>query len=177
MPKFVTISTEDLELQKDQENTGFNLSADYRFYLAKENRYLPPHGLHIGPYYSFNHFERENLWKYRVTSGGSAINTHSDFNIHTMGVEIGYQFALWKRMTIDMVMMGPSVGFYNYNVLFETPVNAAEKVQLLQGVAQLLTQKFPGMNFVFADQAFAADGSIRTSAAGFRYIVHVGFRF
>jgi hypothetical protein len=74
-------------------------------------------------------------------------------------------------------MMGPGVGLYNYNVVFQTPVNAAEREQLLQGMAQLLTQKFPGMNFVFADQEFAADGTLRTSAAGFRYIVHVGFRF
>jgi hypothetical protein len=177
MPSFVTITTADFELQRDLRNSGFNFSGDYRFYLKKENRYPPPHGLYIGPYYSFNHFERDNHWKYRSTGTGSDIDTQSNFNIHTVGFEIGYQFVLWRRMIIDMVMMGPGIGMYNYEVTFNTPVSTTEREQLLQGMAQLLTQKFPGMNFVFADQQFEADGTLRTSAAGFRYIVHVGFRF
>ena len=177
MPRLIAISTEDFDLQRDQKNSGFNISPDYRFYLKKENRYRPPHGLYIGPYYSYNHFKRENFWKYKVSGAGSDIDTHSVLNIHMFGFEIGYQFVLWKRMTLDMVMMGPGLGVYNYNVEFHTPVSASEREQLLEGMEQLLTQKFPGMNFVFADQQFSADGRLRTSAAGFRYIVHVGFRF
>jgi hypothetical protein len=177
LPKLIQISTADFKLESDQKNTGFNISGDYRFYLKKENRYLPPHGLYIGPYYSYNHFKRENYWVYSGPATGDNVDTRSDLNIHTVGFELGYQFVLWKRMTIDMVMMGPGVGFYNYKATIDSVVPAGDREQLLQGLAQLLTQRFPGMNYVYADGKFSADGKMRTSAAGFRYIVHVGFRF
>ena len=177
LPKFISISTDSFKLESDQRNSGFNVSGDYRFYLSKENRYLPPHGLYIGPYYSYNHFVRDNFWKYHGTSIGNNVDTHSTLDIHSLGFEIGYQFVLWKRMTIDMIMMGPGVGFYSYEVTFDTSVPQPDRDQLLDAMEQLLTQKFPGMNFIFADQTFKADGTLRTSAGSFRYIVHVGFRF
>jgi hypothetical protein len=177
LPKFFQVSTADFKLESDQKNTGFNISADYRFYLRKENRYPPPHGLYIGPYYSFNHFVRENFWVYSGPATGDNVDTHSELDIHTVGFELGYQFVLWKRMTIDLVMMGPGVGFYNYQATISSVVPAGDREQLLDGLAQLLTQKFPGMNYVYADGEFSADGKMRTSAAGFRYIVHIGYRF
>jgi hypothetical protein len=177
LPKLVTISTADYNLTSDRKNTGINFSADYRFYLKKENRYVPPHGLYIGPYYSFNHFERECSWTYNGPSSGNDVETHSDINIHMVGFELGYQFVLWKRMTIDLVMVGPGIGFYEYVATFGSSIPATEREQLLDALTQVLTQKFPGMNFVFADQRFDADGTLRTSAGGYRYIMHIGFRF
>src|ERR1700759_4746101 len=43
LPKFISINTDSFHLQKDTKNNGFNASADYRFYLAKENKFYPPH--------------------------------------------------------------------------------------------------------------------------------------
>src|SRR5690349_18748957 len=51
-------------LRDDLKNTGFNFSADYRFYLGKENKFAPPRGVYIGPYFSFNKFDRESAWSY-----------------------------------------------------------------------------------------------------------------
>jgi hypothetical protein len=177
LPKLFTISTTDFNLKSDRHNTGLNFSADYRFYMKKENRYPPPHGLYIGPYYSFNHFSRDCTWSYKTSSSGNTVDTHSDINIHMVGFELGYQFVLWKRLTIDLVMIGPGLGFYEYSAKFGTSVPPAEREQLLDALTQVLTQRFPGMNFVFADQKFEADGTMRTSAGGYRYIMHVGFRF
>lgn len=41
----------------------------------------------------------------------------------------------------------------------------------------MFSQKFPGMNYVFADKEFNANGVIRTTSIGFRYLVHIGFAF
>lgn len=59
LPKLVSFNTDSLSVSQDKKNTGFNVSVDYRFYLAKEDRYHAPHGLYIGPYFSYNHFLRE----------------------------------------------------------------------------------------------------------------------
>jgi len=177
LPKLISISTDSFEVHKDKKSSGFNLSVDYRFYLAKENKYPAPHGVYIGPYYSYNTFNRDNQWMYKNSTANSSVNTHSDFSIHTVGFEVGYQFILWKRLALDMVMVGPGLGFYNYKATFDGNVDAATKEQLLDGLQQLLTQKFPGMNYVFADKEISGDGTLNTTTIGYRYLVHIGFVF
>src|SRR4051812_12899038 len=45
LPSLVSLNTDSFYLQKDVKNTGYNISVDYRFYLSKENKYAPPHGI------------------------------------------------------------------------------------------------------------------------------------
>lgn len=53
--RLININTDSItELNKDVKSVGLSLSGDYRFYLAKENKYNSPHGLYIGPYFSMN---------------------------------------------------------------------------------------------------------------------------
>jgi hypothetical protein len=177
LPTLVNISTDSFNLSHDKQSGGFNLSVDYRFYLAKENKYRAPHGLYIGPFYSYNHFTRDNSWEYKNSSASSSITSHAVLNINTIGGELGYQFILWKRLAIDLVLVGPGLGFYNYSATFSSNIDAATKEQLLQAMKQLITQKFPGMNYVFADKEFNGNGTIHTSTIGYRYIVHIGFNF
>ena len=138
---------------------------------------LAPHGLYIGPYYSFNKFTSETEWRYQKDQGNSYVNTDSRLNVHTIGFELGYQFILWKRLTLDLLLIGPGVGFYNYDVKFDSNIDAETKDQILDGLEQLLTQKFPGMNYVFSDSHINANGSMRSNNLGYRYIIHVGFAF
>jgi hypothetical protein len=177
LPKLASINTDSLNLKKDNKNTGTNVSIDYRFYLANENKYPAPHGIYVGPYYSFNRFKRDNEWQFKNTSANTYINTNGSFTIHSVGLELGYQFIFWKRLALDMVLVGPGVAFYDYKVKFEENVDAATKEQLLQGLKQVLTQKFPGMNYVFADKAISGSGTLKTTSIGNRYMVHIGFNF
>jgi len=177
LPKMITVSTDSFEVSSDKKNSGFNGSVDYRFYLAKENKYLAPHGVYIGPYYFYSKYIRDNQWKYQNSSANSFVNTHTEFSIHMVGAEAGYQFVLWKRLTVDMVMVGPAVGFYNVKTTFDGNLDAATQKQLFDGLEQLLSQKFPGMNYFFADKEINGNGTLRTAALGYRYLVHIGFNF
>jgi len=177
LPKLISINTDSFSVQKDKKSSGVNASVDYRFYLAKQNKYSAPHGVYIGPYYSYNNFTRENEWLYKRSGGSSHVTSSSTFNINTIGFEFGYQLILWKRLALDFVMVGPGYGFYNYKVTFDTSVSPENKEQLLDGLKQLLTQKFPGMNFVFADKEINADGVLKANKLGYRYIIHIGFAF
>lgn len=177
LPKLVSINTDSFQVNKDQERKGFNISVDYRFYLAKENKYQAPRGVYIGPYYSYNHFESETRWDRKVSGSASFVNSNTTFNIHTVGFEVGYQFILWKRLALDLVMVGPGLGFYDYEAKFDGNIPAATKEQLFQGLEQLLTQKFPGMNYVFSDEEIDANGVMRTNTIGYRYIIHIGYNF
>jgi hypothetical protein len=177
LPRPISIITDSFSLSRDINRTGYNVSVDYRFYLGKENKFPAPHGLYIGPYYSYNHFERSDEWRHQNNSANSSVTTFSKFNINTIGFELGYQFILWKRLALDFIMFGPGLGFYNYKTTFNGNIDAATQEQLLDGLKQLLTQKFPGMNFVFSDKQFDANGVLNTNTMGYRYIIHIGYIF
>jgi hypothetical protein len=177
LPKLISINTDSFQVQKDQKRSGLNFSIDYRFYLAKENKFNAPHSLYIGPYYSYNRFTNELQWTHKTTSASSQITSNTKFNIHTVGFELGYQFIFWKRLALDLVLVGPGLGFYDYKATFDNNIDPAKKEQLEEGLKQLLTQKFPGMNYVFSDEEIDANGVMRTNTIGYRYIIHIGFNF
>ena len=178
LPKFLTVVTDSFTLGNDRKSSGYNFSADYRFYLAKENKFMAPRGVYIGPFYSFNKWKRENSWDYTGTSTDKKlVTTNTDFSLHTVGFELGYQFVFWDRLALDMVLIGPGLGFYDIKATAEGNLTEAEKDQLLGALEDLLQQKFPGMNYVLSDQEFNANGRITTTNIGFRYLIHIGFRF
>jgi len=178
LPKLIAIQTDSFTLSKDTKRNGFNVSVDYRFYLSKENKDAPPHGLYIGPYVSYNRFKRENEWDYNSGSPSEgAVHTDTDFTILTLGGELGYQFVIWKRLAIDLVMIGPGLSHYDLHSTIQNTLSEAAKKQVQSAVTQLISQRFPGMNYVLSDKQFDASGSIRTWDFGYRYIVHLGFVF
>jgi hypothetical protein len=163
LPKLASINTDSFSLSKDVKNNGFNISADYRFYLPHENKYYAPHGLYIGPYISYNHFDRSNDWTFQQSSSEQKlISTETQFNIFTAGAELGYQFVFWKRVTLDMVLIGPGISTYNLKAKIDGNLTDEERSNLQTAMMQLITQKFPGMNYVFADKEFKANGKCTT---------------
>ena len=176
-PKIISIITDSFELNKDVENKGFNVSFDYRFYLNKHNKFNAPQGVYVGPFYSYNQFERESLWNLLKMSNAQEITTTSKFEIHTIGFELGYQFLFWKRMALDLVMIGPGISSYRLNTKIVGNLNNEEREQLRDGLQQLLQQKFPGMNFIFADKEINSSGILNMWNIGFRYLVHIGYNF
>jgi hypothetical protein len=98
-------------------------------------------------------------------------------SLHSIGFELGYQFVFWDRLALDMVLIGPGVGFYSIDAKTEGNLTEEEREQLQDAITDLISQKFPGMDFVLADQEFDAKGAISMTSVGFRYLIHIGFRF
>ena len=175
LPKFISIGTDSVSFTKDLKNTGFNFSVDYRFYIPNLNVFKAPRGLYFGPYYSLNLWHRNTEWEFknlkRLTS------SEADISLHMAGIEMGYQFLFWKRMTLDMVFIGPGIGFYKVHAKLETNLDSEQRDQLQEAFMQAIQQKFPGFNFVFADKQLDGQGVLRTSSYGFRYLVHLGYNF
>ena len=66
---------------------------------------------------------------------------------------------------------------FSYTVLLTGCSNPGEKEELIDALQQMITQKFPGMNFVFAENEINSDGIMDTWTIGYRFIIHLGFRF
>jgi len=177
LPNVTNVNLDSFEIDKNQDRRGVNFSIDYRFYLPRENKHTIPHGLYIGPFYSYNNFKGKTQWTHINDQGNSNITTDTKLNIHTIGFEMGYQFVLWERLTLDVLVVGPGFGFYNLHTKVNGTVDAESKKQLFSGVKQLVTQKFPGMNSVFSDEEINSNGTLEKNTWGYRYLVHIGFRF
>jgi hypothetical protein len=164
-------------LNKDYIDFGFTFALDYRFYLKKENKYNAPHGVYIGPYYSLTHFERENNWS--MTSPLFTGNVKTNFNatIQMVGIEMGYQFILWKRVALDFILIGPGVTFYNIKTKINTQLDSDGTGELLNALKDALSNRVPGFSTLVEDMEFEKSGSTNTMSMGFRYVIHLGFNF
>jgi hypothetical protein len=178
-PKMLNINTDSIgiDLISSSRERGFNFSVDYRFYMTNENKYPPPRGIYWGPYYSYNYFNRINNWSLNTESFQGDAATELNMNIHTVGVELGYQFVLWERMAIDLILIGPGVGFYSLKAKINTDLSPEDESRLFETIGDYLSQKIPGFDTVVDGTGFEKKGSGRTSTFGFRYMVMIGYRF
>lgn len=171
--------TDSLKLNDVDNKSGLNISADFRFWLSKENKYPAPRGIYIGPYYSYNNFKREHTWALKSTNGGAPMQVNSDLNlnIHTVGFELGYQFVFWDRLALNMILIGPGISAYNLKASIGSNLTPADRQKLLDAINDALTEKFPGWGGVIDDGDFQSKGSTNTTTLGYRYMVQIGFRF
>jgi hypothetical protein len=177
-PRLIEMDFVDsLGIQEQQNDKGFNISLDYRFYVRKENKYGAPRGVYLGPYYAFNSFSRDLSWDMNTTSFSGTVKTNIKLTGNFIGAQMGYQFILWNRMTIDMILFGPGKWFFNMKTNFDTSLSEEDETLLLEKLNEKFKEKFPGSDFVFKGGGFEAKKSTNTSATGLRYMVNIGFRF
>lgn len=170
-------NTDSLKLVKNSNDKGFHISADYRFYLSKENKYDAPRGVYIGPFYSFNSFSRSNEWVLNSEDFDGNVNTNLKLSFHTVGAELGYQFVLWKRVALDFVLLGPGIANYKIKAGLNTTLSPDEASLFFDQLNEYLSDKIPGYNLVINEGEFQKSGSVKTTTAGFRYMINIGFRF
>lgn len=167
--------SEEFEVSRDFKNNGYNFSAYYRFYLGKLNKYSAPRGVYVGPYYSLNLWRRESEWEAKNT--GDFVDTKMNVNLHMAGVQLGYQFVFCNRFTLDLVLLGPGVGFYNVRTETEGTLTEEQLEKLQKAVIDRLQQRFPGFNLVFDGKRLDSQGTLTTNSIGFRYLIHIGVAF
>jgi hypothetical protein len=164
-------------LSKDYEDRGFHISGDYRFYLKRENKYPAPRGIYIGPFYSYNYFNRTNNWSINSDTYQGELQSEMTLSIHTLGVELGYQFVFWNRLSVDLLLMGPGIGIYGLDARLNTTLSPEDEDAFFEALNSILSEKIPGYDRVIGSGEFKKTGSVRTTSIGFRYMVMIGFRF
>jgi hypothetical protein len=177
IPKFLSGVADSLDVDTDVKEKGLHVSADYRFYLKKENLHSAPRGVYIGPYYAYNHMNREVTWFLDGKNFNGDVNTDLKLNIHTLGFELGYQFIFWDRLAVDMILFGPGFGSYSMNVGLNTTMTPDQESEFFEKLNQYLEENVPGYDYVIESGEFSKHGSFKTWDLGYRYTIRVGFRF
>jgi len=178
-PSLHIIADDSLRAKGETGQSGMHFSGDYRFYLVQENKYHPPHGVYLGPYFGYNKFEKEHTWNLKSTSGGAPFDVQSktEMTIATLGFQVGYQFVLWDRWALDFVFLGPGVASYSLKANLGTNLSAADREKFFEKLNEALTEKFPGYGWTLDGEGFERTGSANTTSFGYRYMVQIGFRF
>jgi hypothetical protein len=165
-----------VNVQRDASASGLKFGGEYRFYLAKENKFAAPRGVYIGPYFSYNRFQNERTIE--VTSGATpeVAELNSSLGVYNLGVQLGYQFVFKDRWTIDLSFMGPSFSFYQAK--FDLSGNYTfDPDQVSNEIVNDLINRFPGLGDLLAGNSVVKDGKMEAWAYGYRYQIQVGYRF
>jgi hypothetical protein len=176
-PKFASFDTDSLSLENEYNDKGFHVSLEYRFYLKNENKHAAPRGIYLGPYYGFNYFSRESHWQLNSDNYNGEVITNMNMMANLLGVQLGYQFILWKRLTIDMILLGPGWWYLNLETKFSTNLDPEDEERLLEEINDMLEEKFPESDLVIQGGDFKAKKTTSTTVAGLRYMINLGFRF
>ena len=157
------------------DNGGLNISGEYRFYQSKVNKYDAPRGVYIGPYAAFNKTHRSMT----MTSTGvvGQFDAGYEFRVATVGLQLGYQFVFWERVSLDMILMGPGLSGYSLKTTLSTTLDPDKEEELFQKINDAIAARFPGWDQVIAPGEMHKNDTFKTTSAGFRYMVMLGFRF
>jgi len=160
-----------------RQKYGINVSFEYRFYLGKRNGRPIPDGVYLAPFASYYGYHFKNNVDVLHTVLDSAIALKGNFYILNVGVELGYQFVFWKRMTLDFVLVGPAVSYYGGGVDVTGNVNLAQLQEINQDLYNKLKEKYPLIGDFVINKSFQSNGKLDLFSIGFRYLVQIGFHF
>lgn len=178
MPQLVSVDLDSsFNITKDSKASGYNLSLDYRFYLQKENKFRAPRGVYIGPYAYLYTLDRETDWNIERDGVVTDFGATQKLRIYGAGFELGYQFVFWKRLAIDMVLIGPGISRYSFEGKINGEVDPGDKQEAIDAMKAWIDEKYPGLDIVWGDKEVNADGRTNTTGFGYRYLLHVGFLF
>lgn len=157
------------------KDNGINVAFDYRFYLLHRNEYPAPDGLYLGGYLSYYGFNfRDQFWY----NGADSIKTigefGSSFNLANLGVELGYQFIFWKKLSVDLLLFGPSMTFSTANWSVSTDLPTEIENEVIAKVKDKFNEKYPLLSPVIDPTERGGHVEFKLF---FRYSISIGFHF
>ena len=169
---------EVIEFFDESKDGGFDISADYRFYFKKRNKFAAPDGLYWGPYAAYY-----GLWKdasVKIIDNGvikNSANMDGSFHMISGGVQLGYQFVIKERFTIDLILMGPSLTYYSLDATLDFELDVNPDDPIYKEIYDKILAESPTLANFVKNKEFSAGGRLKFLSYGFRYGIQLGYRF
>jgi Protein of unknown function (DUF3575) len=177
-PKLSSLGTGIETTDDSKKRTGFKVGGEYRFYLKKENKFQAPHGVYIGPYASYLYFNNERDLRFTAEDGTvTDAFFKSTISVLNIGFQVGYQFVLNDRWTIDLAFIGPSISRYGAKFRLDGNFDIDEEHEYQNEILKTLVDRFPLLDDLIKDKEVDAKGTFDRWGYGYRYQVLVGYRF
>lgn len=174
-PDIVGVSSRT-NVKDNLSKRGFKAGAEYRFYLKNENKYLAPHGVYIGPYLSYHDFYNEREIEVDVDGIKETALLKTDFSIFNVGFQLGYQFVIGNHLTLDLVLIGPSVSNYRANMKMEGDFTF-DKEDVENEILLKMLDRFPMLDELLTNKEVSSQGRFDSWSYGWRYQFLIGYHF
>jgi hypothetical protein len=161
----------------DRQKQGINAAVEYRFYLTKRNTSPIPDGLYIAPYLSFYGYSFSNGLEVVGSEEPAFARMDGNFYSFNLGGELGYQFVLWKRLTIDLVLVGPATSYYGGELNIKGELNGENLKNINEDLYNKVKAKYPMIDKILLNKSFKKNGTIDLLSVGYRYFFQIGFHF
>lgn len=178
LPDLISGVIDSVNIERSKNKAGFTISADHRWYFKRRNPRLAPDGLYWGVYGSYHYLRFNNSLSIRdspVITGELILDAKA--NILSAGVELGYQFIIKERLSIDLVLVGPSLTMYSTTLKLRGSIDAAKENEYLQAIYDILSSTIPGFQELVGEGKVVSEGVNNSIGPGFRYLIQVGYRF
>ena len=175
LPEF-SILPSDVFLKRINERNGLKVGAEYRFYLGNENRHPAPRGVYLGPYVTFLSFNGDRTIEVIANDVPQEGRLVSEIRVANLGLQLGYQFIILKRISLDLVLLGPSFSHYRAKMDLDGDFNI-DPEDIENEILQKLIDRFPGLSDMISDQTITSTGRNSTWGYGWRYQLHIGYHF
>ncbi len=174
-PKLTSLGS-NIRSVNSVSKSGFKLGGEYRFYLQKENKFRAPRGVYVGPYVTFHDFRNKRTIEVTTDGAPEQVTLSSSFNILNIGAQLGYQFVIGNRWTLDLILIGPSVS--NYKAKLAIDGNYTFDIDDVQNEIILkIIDQFPLLEDVLTDKEVTSSGRMDNWAYGWRYQFLIGYHF
>jgi len=172
-----SLSTMDsVTVSRSLKATGFKVGSEYRFYLKKENKFNAPHGIYMGPYITYHDFNNTRSLAVNNEGVTEQADLNTKLNILNLGFQIGYQFVINHRWTIDLIFIGPSISNYKVKMKLDGTFNF-DPEDVENKVLEALRNRFPNLDELIGEGEVDANGTVDSWAYGYRYQLLVGYHF
>ena len=160
-----------------RQKYGINVALEYRFYLMKRNLRPIPDGLYIAPFASYYGYHFKNDVDLLHVQVDSAALIKGNFYVFNAGIELGYQFVFWKRLTLDLIFIGPAMSYYGGGLDLSANINLADLQTINEDLYNKLKEKYPMIGDFVVNKSFKQNGKLDLFSVGFRYLIQIGFHF
>ncbi len=168
----VVIRTPTTTIRRSNTRAGLSLGLDYRFYLKSKNRNPAPDGVYIGPYIIHVGTRSDNNITWRALD----LDVGTRLRVSTFGVQMGYQFVIKKRFTLDLILLAPGYTQYKFDFLVRTEIDEQQLNDLLEAIAERFDAQLPVIDIIDIE-VFKRTGRASTWNLGARLAFQIGFHF
>ena len=158
--EFINLGLSQYGIDKNLNSGGYSIAIDYRRYFKKRNKGLAPDGLYWGPFLTYYRYKHELSLSYTdpVNVTTSEVILSADFHVRHIGIELGYQFIIAKRLAIDLIFIGPSWGKYIAEFELTGSLDVDKEAELYQAVYTVISDRIPGLAALIDDRKVTQTG-------------------
>jgi len=175
LPDIIDLNLERFNIDTHKDKSGFSLVFDYRKYFKNRNPKTAPDGLYVGPFLgSYNYYfeNHANILDNGIITGD--FNVKGQINVINFGAQLGYQFIIKNWVSVDLILIGPGLGFYSGKLTIDNDLTLSEQNEYLNYIKDIIVEKYPGMDNFLKDKTIKSDGFYSIWTAGFRYVIQIG---